>query len=106
MKPSDAILALPGRAVHQELSQAQNAVSWNHAEIPMYLITAPATIRDAESTPVNLTPILSSMIPAMIRKPQTLKIYSDAAYVPNTVLDHPLSLSIMLLRGDITSTNM
>ena len=91
MKPSEAIFALPGRATHHESSHPQNAVAWNHSVIPTYLIAAPATIREVERIPVKRTPILSRMIPARMRNPQTLRIYSDAAYVPNTELSHPLA---------------
>ena len=106
MKPRAAIFALPGIAVHQLFSQLQSSVVWNQSLIPMYFITAPVTMSDAESTPVKRMPILSRMIPAIIRKPHTFRIYSDAAYVPNTPLSQPLSLSIRDFRGDITSTNM
>ena len=63
-------------------------------------------MRDAESAPVNLTPILSRMMPAIIRKPQTFKMYSAAAYVPNTPLSHPRWDSTSDFRGESTSTNM
>ena len=46
------------------------------------------------------------MIPARIRNPQTLRMYSDAAYVPKTELSQPLADSTSDWRGDITSTNM
>ena len=79
MKPRDAILALPGRATHQLSSQPQKAVVWNQSEMPMYLMIAPPTMRDADRVPVKRTPILSRMMPAMMRNPQTLRMYSDAA---------------------------
>ena len=79
MKPRDAILALPGIAVHQLSSQAHMPVVWNHSLIPTNLMLAPITISEAESTPVKRMPILSRIIPARIRKPHTLRIYSDAA---------------------------
>ena len=79
MKPREAIFALPGRATHQELSHSQKAVAWNHSVIPTYLIEAPTTIRAVERIPVKRTPILSRMIPARIRNPHTLRMYSDAA---------------------------
>ena len=63
-------------------------------------------MREAERMPVNLIPVLSRMIPAMMRKPHTLRMYSDAAYVPNTPLSQPLWLSMRDLSGDMTSTNM
>ena len=70
-------------------------------------MAAPPTIRDAERSPVNLTPILSRMMPAKMRKKQnTLRKYSDAAYVPKTDEFQPLVDSIIVLRGDMTSTNI
>ena len=107
MKPRQAIFALPGRATHQLSSQPQKAVAWNQSLIPIYFMTAPPTIREAESSPVKRTPILSRMIPAKIRKKQnTFRKNSEAAYVPNTVLSHLSFSSTRDLRGDITSTNM
>ena len=80
MKPSDAILALPGKATHQLLSQPQKAVVWNHSEMPTSLIEAPSTMSEAESSPVKRMPILSRMMPAKIRKKtKTLRKYSDEA---------------------------
>ena len=106
MKPREAILALPGMAVHQLSSQALKPVPWNHSLTPTNLIAAPSTIREAERVPVKRIPILSRMIPARIRKPHTFRIYSDAAYVPNAPLSQPLADSIRDFRGDITSTNI
>ena len=79
MNPSDASFALPGMAVHHELSHSQNAVAWNHSVMPMYLMVAPITMSDVERMPVKRTPILSRMIPARMRNPNTLSMYSDAA---------------------------
>jgi hypothetical protein len=47
--------------------------------MPMNLMSAPMNIIEAESTPVKRTPILSRITPAMMRKPRTLTMYSDAA---------------------------
>ena len=94
MKPSDAILALAGMLTHHVLSQSANAVVWNHSVMPMYFITAPANIMLADSSPVKRTPILSRITPAMMRKPQTLRMYSEAAYVPKISGVHPRWLSI------------
>ena len=77
MKPNMASLALPGIAGHQALSHS--TVLASAQEIPQYLMKAPITIRLAESRPVKRTPILSRMIPAMMRKPNTLSRYSPAA---------------------------
>ena len=79
IKPSEAILALAGISTHQLSSQPAKAVAWNHSLMPTNLMAAPSTIRPAESTPEKRTPSLSSMTPAMIRKPQTLSMYSEAA---------------------------
>ena len=80
MKPSEAILALPGKETHQLSSQAQSPVPWNHSEMPTNLIEAPMTMSDAESRPVNRMPILSRMMPAKMRKKtNTLRKYSEAA---------------------------
>ena len=79
IKPRAAILALAGKAVHHELSHSAKPVVWNHSVIPMNLMTAPPSIMEAESTPVKRTPILSRMTPAMMRKPNTLRMYSEAA---------------------------
>ncbi len=106
MKPRHAIFALPGRAVHHEPSHALNSVAWNHSVIPMNFMDAPSTMSDAESIPVKRVPILSRMMPAIMRKPNTFRIYSEAAYVPNTVLSQFLDCSTRDFRGDITSTNM
>ena len=78
IKPNIAIFAEPGIEVHHELSHAISLAP-NHSEIPTYLIAAPSTISEAESSPVNRTPILSKMIPAKIKKPKTLSRYSPAA---------------------------
>ena len=91
MKPREAIFALPGRAVHHEPSQLQNSVAWNQSVMPMYLIPAPITMSEVERIPVKRTPILSRMIPARMRNPQTLRMYSEAAYVPKTELSQPLA---------------
>ena len=79
IKPNAAILALPGNSGHHELSHKQISDSWKASEIPMYLTAAPTTIKDVDKIPVKRTPILSKMIPATIKKPQTLRINSDAA---------------------------
>ena len=79
IKPRAAILALPGIDTHQVPSHSQKAVVWNQSVIPIYLIDAPMNIIEAESIPVKRTPILSRMIPARIRKPQTLRMYSALA---------------------------
>ena len=80
MNPRQAIFALPGRATHQLSSQPQRAEVWNASLMPIYFMAAPPTISDAERRPVNLTPILSRMMPAKMRKKQnTLRKYSDAA---------------------------
>ena len=78
IKPNIAIFAEPGIEVHHELSHTISLAP-NHSEIPTYLIAAPSTISEAESSPVNRTPILSKMIPAKIKKPKTLSRYSPAA---------------------------
>ena len=106
MNPSEAILALPGNSTHQLSSHPQKAVLWNQSLTAMNFIPAPKTISPAERIPENRTPSLSRMIPARIRNPQTLRMYSDAAYFPNTPLSHPSLLSTRDLRGDITSTNI
>ena len=106
MKPNDAIFALPGSVVHHESSQLHMAVAWNQSLTPIYFIEAPITINDVDNIPVNLIPHLSRMIPARIRKPHTLRMYSEAAYVPKTPLSQPLSDSISDCNGDITSTNI
>ena len=106
MNPRLAILALPGIETHQLPSQPQKAVAWNQSEIPTNLMAAPTTIRLALRTPVKRMPILSRMMPARMRKPHTLRMYSDAAYVPKVPLDQPLALSTRDFSGDITSTNM
>ena len=79
MNPREAILALPGIATHQLSSQPQNAVVWNQSLTPTSFMQAPATISEVDRMPVKRTPILSSMIPASIRKPQTLSMYSALA---------------------------
>jgi len=79
MNPRQAILALPGRATHHESSQWQKPVAANHGEMPTNLIDAPITISPAERSPVKRTPILSRITPARIRKPQTFRMYSEAA---------------------------
>ena len=106
MKPSEAIFALAGMLTHQLPSHWANPVVWNHSLTPTNLIAAPATISPAESTPEKRTPSLSRMTPAMIRKPHTFSIYSDAAYFPNTPLSQPRLVSTSDFSGDITSTNI
>ncbi len=63
-------------------------------------------ISEADSWPVNRTPILSRMMPARIRNPKTLSMNSELPYMPNTSGVHPRCASIMLCSGDIRSTNM
>ena len=99
-------MALAGISTHQLPSHWAKPVPWNHSLIPTNLMAAPATIRLADSTPEKRTPSLSRITPAIIRNPHTLSMYSDAAYVPNTLLFQPNSLSTRDLRGLITSTNM
>ena len=106
MNPRAAIFALPGIAGHQLPSQPHISVLWNQSLIPTYFMPAPSTIREADRMPVNRIPILSRMIPAIMRNPHTFSIYSDAAYVPKTLLSHPRSCSMSDLSGDITSTNI
>ena len=77
MKPNIANLALPGIDGHQLLSHSTVLASAH--EMPQYLIPAPMTIRLALSKPVKRTPILSRMIPAKIRNPNTFSRYSPAA---------------------------
>ncbi len=79
MNPKAASLALPGIDVHHELSHSSSAVPWNRLLIAYSFMHAPATISDAERVPVKRTPILSRMIPARIRNPNTLSIYSAPA---------------------------
>lgn len=79
MNPKQAILALAGMLTHHEFSQSAIAVVWNHSVIPMNLITAPTSIMDADNSPVKRMPVLSRITPAMMRKPQTFTMYSDAA---------------------------
>lgn len=53
------------------------------------LIVAPTSITAPESRAVNLTPILSRMIPAKMRKKiNTLRNVSDPCIVPNAVESH------------------
>ena len=79
IKPKAAIFALPGIAIHQEFSHSFIPVVWNQSLMPMNLITAPMNIREADKVPVKRIPHLSSIIPAIIRNPHTLRIYSPAA---------------------------
>ncbi len=79
MKPKAASLALPGMAVHHDDSHWSKAVPANQSLMAYSLMQAPTNITDADSTPVKRTPILSRMIPAMMRKPNTLSIYSAPA---------------------------
>ena len=74
--------------------------------MPTYLIAAPANIMEAERIPVKRIPILSRITPAMIRKPQTLRIYSALAYVPKISGVQPRWFSTRAWSGDMTSTNM
>ena len=79
MKPNMASLAEAGMVTHQEPSHAAKSVVWNQSEMPTYLMAAPITMRLAESVPVKRTPILSRIIPAMMRNPNTLSRNSPAA---------------------------
>ena len=79
MKPSEAILALAGISTHQEPSHWAKPVVWNQSLTPTNLIAAPKTIRPADRMPEKRTPSLSRRMPARIRKPQTLRMYSEAA---------------------------
>ena len=90
MKPKAAILALPGISTHQLSSHAQIEESWNQSLMATYLIAAPTNIIDADKVPVKRIPILSRMIPARIRKPQTFSRYSALAYLPKTSGVQPL----------------
>ena len=79
MKPRQASFALPGIETHHELSHSFMAEAWNQSLMATYLMAAPITMSDAERVPVKRMPILSRMIPATIRKPQTFRMYSEAA---------------------------
>ena len=79
INPREAIFALAGISTHQLPSHWAKAVAWNHSLIPMNLIAAPITIKPAERIPEKRTPSLSSITPAISRKPQTFRMYSEAA---------------------------
>lgn len=79
VKPRAASLALPGISTHHDDSHCSKGVPSNHELMAYSLIHAPANISEAESVPVKRTPILSSMMPAKMRKPNTLSIYSAPA---------------------------
>ena len=104
MKPNIASLAEPGIAGHQALSHS--TVLASAQDIPKYLIAAPITMSEAESRPVKRTPILSRIIPAIIRKPNTLRRYSPAAYVPKTPWSHPSVSFSKEASGERMSTNI
>ena len=79
MKPREAILALPGSAVHQLLSHSQNAVPWNQELIPTYFMHAPITINDAEN-PTTLgyfSAYHSTRMPAIQFEKKSLEFYDD-----------------------------
>ncbi len=66
-----------------------------------HLMIAPTSITLAERTAVNLTPILSRMIPANIRKnTKTLRKTSEPCIVPNAVESQPLVSCIKSLIGE------
>ena len=67
---------------------------------------APMNIIEADNSPVKRMPHLSRMMPATMRKPNTLTMYSLAAYVPNTSGVQPYWFSTSDCKGDIMSTNM
>ena len=77
MNPNIANLAEPGIAGHHALSH--DTVLASAHDIPQNLIAAPITISEADNRPVKRTPILSRMIPAKIRNPNTFSRYSPAA---------------------------
>ena len=65
-----------------------------------HFITAPTSITTPERTAVNLTPILSRMIPAKMRKnTNTFRKVSDPCIVPNAVESQPLVSCIKSLIG-------
>ena len=68
---------------------------------------APTNITAPESTAVNLTPILSRIIPAKMRKnTNTFRNVSAPCMVPNAVESHPRSDIIKSLMGDKMSIKM
>jgi len=71
------------------------------------LIQAPVSITRPERMAVKRTPILSRIIPAMMRKKiKTLRKVSEPAYVPKAVESHPRVDSIKSLIGDKISIKM
>ena len=82
----------------------------NHSSNPLpiklsltayHLITAPTSITDADKTAVKRTPILSSIIPANIRKnTNTFKNTSEPCIVPNAVESQPRVSCMRSLIGD------
>ena len=71
------------------------------------LMNAPTSITAPDNTAVKRTPILSRMIPAMMRKnTKTFKNVSEPCIVPNAVESQPCSESMRSLIGDRMSIKM
>ena len=72
-----------------------------------HLMSAPTSITIPERTAVNLTPILSRMIPAKMRKnTKTFRNVSEPCMVPKAVESQPLVSCIKSLIGDRMSMKM
>lgn len=108
MNPIEANLAVGGKLVQNESRNLYSPQSGENRSLIAYnFIEAPITIIAPDKIPVKRIPILSSIIPAKIRKnAKTLRKYSELQNVPYVSADHPLLDSSKVDSGDSTSTNM
>ena len=89
------------------MNHVSRLLPWNISVTAYQLMVAPTSITAPESTAVNLTPILSSMIPAKMRKnTNTLRNVSEPCMVPKAVESQPLVDCIRSLMGESMSMKM
>ena len=89
------------------MNQVARLLSMKASVTAYHLMTAPISITIPDKTAVKRTPILSRMIPAIIRKnTNTLRNTSLPCMVPKAVESQPRSESIKSLMGDRMSMKM
>ena len=89
------------------MNHVSRLLPWNASVTAYQLIVAPTSITAPESTAVKRTPILSSIIPAKIRKnTNTLRNVSEPCIVPNAVESQPRVDCIRSLIGERMSMKM
>lgn len=102
IKTNNAILVLLGKATLQLSGQWHSEVAANQSVMPISFYGGANHHQRSRQNARERYAILSSMIPAKIRKTNTFKKYSKAAYVQKVVLSQLSFSSSSDFRGDIT----